>query len=204
MAVLVAQSESLIGAGVGPLQSERGLAQYSSVHACAMLSSLVAPHGSTLFWRNEHERLQENPRRDRRRRHARRNRPRLHPGLRRLLQLWLRRIWIWRRVWLQPALVRLQQLFLLRLQLLWLWPSELRLWLRPPLLVTAEFPGFHPSRQALAAADAAWGTAPQEMEALGPHALFPRELRPGRTHLTHEPSRAVDRQTHQDHSLNRR
>ena len=69
---------------------------------------------------------------------------------------WLRRIWIWRRVWLQPTLVRLQQLFLLRLQLLWLWPSELRLWLRPPLLVTAEFPGFHPSRQALAAADAAW------------------------------------------------
>src|SRR5271154_4036532 len=133
MAVLVAQSESLIGAGVGPLQSERGLAQYSSVHACAMLSSLVAPHGSTLFWRNEHERLQENPRRDRRRRHARRNRPRLHPGLRQ----WLRQLrirWIWWRVWLQPALLRLQQLFVLQqLFLLWLRPPvlPLRLRLRP-------------------------------------------------------------------------
>src|SRR5277367_5739 len=118
------------------------------------------------FGEHEHERLQENPRRDRRRRHARRDRPRLHPGLRQWLRLWLRFVW---RVWLQqPALVRLQQLFLLRLQLLWLWPSELRLWLRPPLLITAEFPGFHPSRQALAAADAAWGTARQEMEARGP------------------------------------
>src|SRR5277367_3042587 len=87
LAVLVAQGGPLIGAGVGPLQSERGFAQYSGVHACAMLSSLVAPHGSTLFWRNEHERLQENPRRDRRRRHARRNRPRLHPGLRQWLWL---------------------------------------------------------------------------------------------------------------------
>jgi hypothetical protein len=38
----------------------------------------------------------------------------------------------------------------------------------------------------------------------GSHALFPRELRPGRTRLTREPSRAVDRQTHEDHSLNRR
>src|SRR5271168_4044355 len=38
----------------------------------------------------------------------------------------------------------------------------------------------------------------------GPHALFPRELCPGRTHLTREPSRTVDRQTHEDHSLNRR
>src|ERR1700733_14910472 len=42
------------------------------------------------------------------------------------------------------------------------------------------------------------------MEARGAHALFPRELRPGQTRLTHEPSRAVDRQTHEDHSLNRR
>ena len=42
------------------------------------------------------------------------------------------------------------------------------------------------------------------MEARGAHALFLRELRPGQTHLTHEPSRAVDRQTHEDHSLNRR
>src|SRR5271168_3189466 len=57
------------------------------------------------------------------------------------------------------------------------------------------FPSFHPSRQALAAADAAGGgTARQEMEALGPHALFHRELRPGQNHLTREPSRAVDRQ----------
>ncbi len=38
----------------------------------------------------------------------------------------------------------------------------------------------------------------------GSHALFPRELRPGRTRLTREPSRAVDRQTHEDNSLNRR
>ena len=42
------------------------------------------------------------------------------------------------------------------------------------------------------------------MEAQGAHTLFLRELRPGQTHLTHEPSRAVDRQTHEDHSLNRR
>ena len=48
------------------------------------------------------------------------------------------------------------------------------------------------------------GTARQEMEARGAHALFPRELRPGQTRLTREPSRAVDRQTHEDHSLNRR
>ena len=38
----------------------------------------------------------------------------------------------------------------------------------------------------------------------GEHALFHRELRPGQTHFTREPSRAVDRQTHEDHSLNRR
>src|SRR5277367_5098936 len=100
-----------------------------------MLSSLVAPHGSTSHMENEHERLQENPRRDRRRRHARRNRPRLHPGFRRILQQ-LRIRWIWWRVWLQPALLRLQQLFVLQqLFLLWLRPPVLRLRLRPPLRV---------------------------------------------------------------------
>jgi hypothetical protein len=45
--VLVAQGEPLVGAGVGPLQSERGFAQYSGVRARAMLFSLVVPSGST-------------------------------------------------------------------------------------------------------------------------------------------------------------
>src|SRR5258708_27764556 len=72
---------------------------------------------------HEHERLQENSRRNRRRCHARRHR--LHPGFRRILQQ-LRIWWIWWRVWLQPALLWLQQLFLV--QQLFVFP------LRPTIL----------------------------------------------------------------------
>ena len=56
----------------------------------------------------------------------------------------------------------------------------------------------------LPAADAAWRDRASGDGSPGAHALFPRELRPGRTRLTREPSRAVDRQTHEDHSLYRR
>src|SRR5271163_2604930 len=102
------------------------------VQCCPRWSRHTVRHS---FGEDEHERLQENPRRDRRRRHARRNRPRLHPGFRRILQQ-LRIRWIWWRVWLQPALLRLQQLFVLQqLFLLWLRPPVLRLRLRPPLRV---------------------------------------------------------------------
>src|SRR5271169_4790318 len=157
------------------------------VQCCPRWSRHTVRHS---FGEDEHERLQENPRRDRRPRHARRDRPRLHPGLRQWLRLrlWLRLVW---RVWLQqPTLVRLQQLFLLRLQLLWLWPSELRLWLRPPLLVTAEFPGFHPLRQALAAADAAWAARASGGGSPGSAYGVPQRTASQRTRLTREPSRA--------------